>query len=181
MEEVSTCRNRQDLLRAALVLAPELTRYLIRRSAGANDAQDLMQEVYVRILKIKNLQGIEQPRAYLYKVAACVAYEHAQHRSECAMHVPYDDAADEGISGSSSFESNAPESAAAVAERLNELAARLNELSPRVRDTILWHHRDGYTCDEIAEKLAAATHRVKKYLVKGLAHCRKEVPIREVA
>ena len=65
-----------------------------------------------------------------------------------------------------------PESSALLSEQLNALAARLNELSPRVRDAILWHHRDGYTCDEVAEKLSAATHRVKKYLVKGLAHCR---------
>jgi DNA-directed RNA polymerase specialized sigma24 family protein len=42
-----------------------------------------------------------------------------------------------------------------------------------VRNTILWHRRDGYTCDEIVEELSAATHRVKKHLVKGLAHCRE--------
>jgi RNA polymerase sigma-70 factor (ECF subfamily) len=161
-------------LRGALILAPELTRYLMRKGADATDAQDLMQEVYVRILKIKSLQGIEQPRAYLYKVAACVAYEHRHHQTACPPHVTYDETtSEEADSVSPSFESNAPESAAAVAERLDTLAERLNQLSPRVRDAILWHHRDGYTCDEIAVKLSAATHRVKKYLVKGLAHCRK--------
>jgi RNA polymerase sigma factor (sigma-70 family) len=181
MEELPTCRSRQDLLRAAVFLAPELTRYLIRKSAGTAEAQDLMQEIYIRILKIKVLQGIERPRAYLYKVAACVAYEHRQRGFGQPPHIPYDEAAEEGISATSFLEANAPESAAAMSERLDALTARLKELSPRVRDAILWHHRDGYTCDEIAEKLSAATHRVKKYLVKGLAHCRKEDPIRDVA
>jgi RNA polymerase sigma factor (sigma-70 family) len=168
MEDLSGCRSRQDLLHAALILAPELTRYLIRKSPGATDAQDLMQDVYVRILKIKNLRGIEQPRAYLYKVAACVAYEHRKHFSACPPHVTYDEVtSDEARLADLSYEPNEPESAAAASERLDALDARLNELSPRVRDALLWDHRDGYTCDEIAEKLSAATHRVKKYLNQG--------------
>jgi RNA polymerase sigma factor (sigma-70 family) len=174
VEAFPTCRSRQDLLRAALILAPELTRYLVRKSSGGTEANDLMQEVYVRILRIKRLQGIEQPRAYLYRVAVSVAYEHWQHRSAYPPHLTYDEATSEdGNSANPFFEPNAPESAAAVSERLDALAAHLHELSPRVRDAILWHHRDGYTCDEIAGKLSAATHRVKKYLVKGLAHCRE--------
>jgi RNA polymerase sigma factor (sigma-70 family) len=156
MENLSGCRTRQDLLRAALILAPELTRYLIRKGAAVTEAPDLMQEVYLRILRIKSLQGVEQPRAYLYNVAACVAYEHRQHRSAFPRHVTYDEAtSEEANTANPFFEPNAPESAAAVSERLDALAARLNELSPRVRDTILWRHRDGYTCDEIAEKLSA--------------------------
>jgi RNA polymerase sigma factor (sigma-70 family) len=181
MEVLPISRSRQDLLRAAVILAPELTRYLMRKSAGSAEAQDLMQEVYIRILRIKNLQQIEQTSAYLYKVAACVAYEHRQRGFGQPPHISYDEATEEGASATTFVEANATESAAAVSERLDALTARLNELSPRVRDTILWHHRDGYTCDEIAEKLSAATHRVKKYLVKGLAHCRKEVPIPKVA
>jgi RNA polymerase sigma factor (sigma-70 family) len=180
VEDRPTCRSRQDLLRAALILAPELTRYLVRKSANATEAHDLMQEVYVRILRIKRPRGVEHPRAYLYKVAACVAYEHRQHQSACPLHVTYDEATpEEGSLASPFIEPDAPESAAAVSERLDALAVRLNELSPRIRDTILWHHRDGYTCDEIAGKLSAATHRVKKYLVKGLAHCREAAQLTE--
>lgn len=182
LQGLANCRSRQDLLRVALTLAPELTRYLRRKSPGTTDAQDLMQEVYVRILKIKALQGIEQPRAYLYKVAACVAYDSRHRSAALPPHISYDEATshDESTAGSG-LEPHCPESEAAVSERLDALAARLNELSPQVRDAILWHHRDGYTCDEIAERLSAATHRVKKYLVKGLAHCRRDSPIRELA
>jgi RNA polymerase sigma factor (sigma-70 family) len=174
MEELSPCRSRQDLLRAAVILAPELTRFLTRKGArGVTDAQDLMQEVYIRILKIRTLHGIEQPKAYLYKVAASVAYEQLLRSASYPMHVVLDDErADEFATTAPGFESNAPESHALLSERLDSLAARLSELPPRVRDAVLWHHRDGYTCDEIADKLCAATHRVKKYLVRGLAHCR---------
>ena len=59
-----------------------------------------------------------------------------------------------------------------MAQRLESLRPRLSELSPTVQATVVWHHRDGYTCEEIASKLSVVTHCVKKYLVKGLAHCR---------
>jgi DNA-directed RNA polymerase specialized sigma24 family protein len=77
-------------------------------------------------------------------------------------------------SSHSEFEANTPESAAALEEQLSKLTKRLGELNPKVQAAVLWHHRDGYTCDEIAVKLAVVTHRVRKYLVKGLAHCRSD-------
>jgi RNA polymerase sigma-70 factor (ECF subfamily) len=175
IESLPACRSRQDLLRTALVLAPELKGYLTRKGTRPSDAQDLMQEVYIRILKVRNPQAILQPKAYLYKVAASVAYEHRLRTMVHPPHVTFDEgAADELIASGSESHANAPESHAALAERLSLLATRLNELPPRVRDAVLWHHRDGYTCDEIAERLSAATHRVKKYLVRGLAHCRAD-------
>jgi len=178
MEDLPVCRSRQDLLRAAVILAPELIRYLRRKGTAGCDAQDLMQEVYLRILKIQSLVGIEHPRAYLYKVATSVAYEHRLRLSLRPHQVPYDEETTEEVAAS---EPNGPQSSAELSEQLNSLSERLSGLSPRVRQTILWHHRDGYTCEEIAEKLSAATHRVKKYLVKGLSHCRGATPSIEPA
>jgi RNA polymerase sigma-70 factor (ECF subfamily) len=174
MEDVPTCRSRQDLLRAAITLAPDLARYLRRTGVDLSDAQDLMQEVYLRILRIQRLHGVEHPRAYLYKVASSVAHEHWLRRAACPQQVPLDATAiEEAAFTANTDESSAPESAALITERLDALTTRLNELAPRVRSAILWHHLEGFTCDEIAEKLSAATHRVKKYLAKGLAHCRE--------
>jgi RNA polymerase sigma-70 factor (ECF subfamily) len=132
-----------------------------------------MQDVYVRILKIRSQQKIEQPKAYLYKIASSVAYEHRLRRRMSPSAVTLDEATSDEAALACDVETNAPEYSAGVTERLEGLAVRLGQLPPRVRDAILLHHRDGYTCEEIAEKLSAATHRVKKYLVKGLAHCRE--------
>jgi len=183
MEGISSCQSRQDLLQAAIILAPELTRHLRRKGVSASDAQDLMQEVYIRILRIRSLRGIDHPRAYLYKVATSVAYEDRIRRLVRATEVALDELTLEyGASETpGALESGSAEMAATLVERLEGLSERLSELSPKVRDAVLWHHRDGYTCDEIAEKLSAATHRVKKYLVRGLAYCREAAPSTEPA
>jgi RNA polymerase sigma-70 factor (ECF subfamily) len=176
---------RQDLLRTALVHAPALTRFLASQVSDVSEAQDLMQEVYLRILKLRDPESIRSPKAYLFTVAAKIAYEHRLRRDTRPLHYTFDNLPEELLrndtSNGETADADPPLAAAALAERLHHLGARLSELSPKVQAAILWHHHDGYTCDEIAERLSVVTHRVKKYLTKGLAHCRAPSPVFDAA
>ena len=51
-----------------------LTRYLRRRLPGRIDPEDLAQEVYVRLLRVEQLEQIKEPQAYLYRVASNVEF-----------------------------------------------------------------------------------------------------------
>jgi RNA polymerase sigma-70 factor (ECF subfamily) len=167
---------RQDLLRAAMTHAPELARFFKRRVADERDAQDLMQEVYLALLKTSDSQVIRHANAYLFTIAGNLVQQYWQRAKGRPAHVSLDDLpADVLDAGLAASEANVPECAATLAERLSHLTQRLSELSPKVQAAVVWHHRDGYTCDEIGEKLSVVTHRVKKYLVKGLTHCRAGV------
>jgi RNA polymerase sigma factor (sigma-70 family) len=174
MSSSTTSPLRQHLLRAAITHAGELTRFLASQGADVTEAQDLMQEVYLAVLKLKFPEAIRSPKAYLFTIAANLAHVHRLRRAAAPAHVPWDEALPEVHTGHSAFEANVPESEALLAERLEHLGRRLSELSPKVQATILWHHRDGYTCEEIGERLSVVRNRVKKYLGKGLAHCRGE-------
>jgi RNA polymerase sigma-19 factor, ECF subfamily len=166
---------RQPLLRAAIAHADELTRFLSSQVADVSEAQDLMQEVYLAVLKLNLPEAIRSPRAYLFTIAANLAHRHRLRRAAAPAHVQWDEALPECIHiAHPGFETNAPESEALLAERLEHLGRRLSDLPPKVQAAILWHHRDGYTCEEIGERLSVVRNRVKKYLGKGLAHCRGE-------
>jgi RNA polymerase sigma-70 factor (ECF subfamily) len=166
-------QTRHELLHAAMAYATELTRFLRAQVADAHDAQDLMQELYIAILKLQCAEGVRNVKAYLFTIAARLAHQHRERRKAQLGRVPLDDLTTDILQTAEvTAEPNAPESAAALAERLEGLELRLNELSSKVHAAIVWHHRDGYTCDEIAERLSVVRHRVKKYLVKGLMHCR---------
>jgi RNA polymerase sigma factor (sigma-70 family) len=155
--------DRHELLRAAVSLAPELRRYFKRRVG--HDAQDLLQELYLALLKIPGAQPVvRHPQAYLFTIAAHLVQQHWQ-RSE-KRPVCLEDV-DSLVSPAVD-----PESAAISAERVEQLERKLSQLSAKVQAAVLLHHRDGYTCDEIGEKLSVVRHRVKKYLVRGLSHCR---------
>jgi RNA polymerase sigma-70 factor (ECF subfamily) len=171
-----TDQNREgegELLRAAVSYAPEITRFLERQIPAADDAEDLLQELYVAVLKMPRAPMIRHPKAYLFAIAANLVHQHWQRSKTRPPHVPLEDVPVEILESlHSAFGASTPESAVALAECVTALRERLSELSPKVQAAVVWHHRDGYTCDEIAEKLSVVRHRVKKYLVRGLTHCR---------
>src|SRR5262245_26721633 len=53
----------------------ELRRFLLRRVPQTQDAGDVLQEVFVRVLSIDRATLIRNPQAYLYGIAAHVARE----------------------------------------------------------------------------------------------------------
>ena len=56
-----------------------LNRYFLKRTAHPWDAQDLAQELYLRLLRTDRAaaETIEKPEAYLFTVAANLVKEHA--------------------------------------------------------------------------------------------------------
>lgn len=57
-------------------------------------------------------------------------------------------------------------------EWINDAVA---ELSPKCREALYLRWRKGYRVDEIAQAMGLSRGMVKKYLARGLAHCRKRL------
>jgi RNA polymerase sigma-70 factor (ECF subfamily) len=131
-----------------------------------------MQEVYLRILTLKRPEEIRSPKAYLYKVAANIAYQHRLSCNTGPNWVPFEESEEIHASLPGSLRTGDPEAQAELSERLDEVTERLNPLPLRVRSALLWHYRDGYTCEEIGERLSIRRNRVKKYIAKAMARCR---------
>ena len=57
--------------------------FFLRRGSASEDAEDLAQEVYLRLLRStgEDADAVENPEAYLFTVAANLAREHARARS----------------------------------------------------------------------------------------------------
>jgi DNA-directed RNA polymerase specialized sigma24 family protein len=56
-----------------------LQAFLFRRVRKHPDAAELAQEVYVRMLRVRDMESVRNPEAYLYTVASNLAKEHARH------------------------------------------------------------------------------------------------------
>jgi DNA-directed RNA polymerase specialized sigma24 family protein len=83
--------------------------------------------------------------------------------------VPFEDCAEVHAALSASID---PEDAAQVSERFEQLTHVLNRLPFPVQAALFWHYRDGYTYEEIGERLAVRRNRAKKCFIKALAYCR---------
>lgn len=153
-----------------------LLRFFVSRLPDAAEAPDMVQEVYLRLLRLERPDLIQSPEAYLYTIAANIAREQRLKRVTRPAHIALDDAPAEALpSDTDPFATAAPESAALRADRLRRLQAALMQLSPKARACLVWHRRDGLTYREIGARLGISTNMVKKYLSQAMAHCHQHL------
>ena len=146
-----------------------LTRFLRRRVPGQIDAEDLAQEVYVRLLRVEKLDSIEEPQAYLYRVASNVA---AEWRMRACHSKPHSAEELEALVATAT-----PESLIDEAQFSAQLNAALLLLTPMARAVIYLKLRDGMSHEEIARHLGITTRRVRRHLTHAYAHLRRTVAI----
>lgn len=142
----------------------DLTRFVERRVRTRADAQDLAQEVYLRLLRANQIDLIEQPQAYLYRVASNVAVEWRMRARESKPH-----SADElGLL----LETRTPELHLDEAQDQARFSAALDSLDLMVRAVIFLKLREGMSNDEIAQHLGITKRMVRRHLVSGYAELR---------
>jgi RNA polymerase sigma-70 factor (ECF subfamily) len=138
------------------------------RNAAA-DTPDLMQEVYLRLLRINDHEAIRNPQAYLFTVASHVLYQHALRQSATL-----------DSAGPIDFESRLhadlqadPAAEVETEQVLEELARSLQKLSPKAYATLVLNRCEGLTLEQIGERLGVSRDQVKKYLARALIHVRE--------
>lgn len=142
---------------------PTLVRFLSRRMASRSEAEDLAQEVYLRLLRIEDTGAIRDPRSYALRVAANVVYEWRMSARNRFAHIEPVESEDEQLD---------PCRQVLRGEQMKLLSRALDRLSPMQRAVLLLHRRDGLTYQEIAKHVQLSVQMVNKHLAKGLAICK---------
>jgi RNA polymerase sigma-70 factor (ECF subfamily) len=144
----------------------------IRRRVRRNvDALDLTQEVYLRFLRADRAELIRNPEAYLYTVAVNLLREQAVldrrwGKAIDAAELPTDPAL---------VDFRTPEEEVDADARLARIAGLIEALPAKSQTALLLQYRDGMSYEQIAERMGVTTHAVKKYVMQGLALCRKKL------
>lgn len=148
-----------------------LQAFFHRRVQLRADATDLAQEVYVRMLRLKNLDSIRDTEAYLYTVASNLAREHAvrERRRGIAVDIESDPAAD-ALAELASFDAQIDS-----AQQVRRLRAVLRQLPPRWHAAVVLHYVHGLSYGEVAQRIGVSQRMVKKYLGRALGHCRRRM------
>ncbi len=153
-----------------------LMKFFVSRLSNAADAPDLVQEVYLRLIRLDRPDLIRCPEAYLFTIASNIAREHSLKRASRPPHIALEDTPSEELPADiETHATAAPEEAALQEDRVRRLEKALAQLSPKARATLVWHRRDGCTYNEIGERLGISRNMVKKYLAQALAYCRKSI------
>lgn len=147
-----------------------LIRFLRRRLSVADDANDIAQEAYIRMMKYEGSQEIQSPSALLYRIAVNVANDHgraAQVRA-ATRHVQIDDV--DLVS-----EAPSPERDLTARQALDQLLDVIERLPPKCKQVFLLSRVNGMTYPQIAAHCGISVKMVEKQISRALAACLKKV------
>jgi len=129
-----------------------------------SDLDDVVQEVFLRLLRYDNVALIENPQAYLFQMAANVVWEwtmRSRHRH------PHDARWLDDLQAESD-----PEHEVAQEGAHRQLRQAFVGLSPRQREVLRLHFGEGLTRGQIAERLKTSERSVKRDLINAYGRLR---------
>jgi RNA polymerase sigma-70 factor (ECF subfamily) len=148
-----------------------LQTFFRRRIRSHSDAPDLAQEVYVRMLRIRDQEAIRNPVHYLYTVANNLVKEHAVLERRQASCIDIEGAPEhEALETLPAFDMNLD-----AAQRATRLGTVLMQLSPKCRAAVVLRFTHELSFREIGEHLSVSPQMAKKYVTQALGHCRRRM------
>lgn len=133
-----------------------------RVTGSFEDAEDVLQSVFLRLLRCESLKGFhENPKAYLYRSAVNLSLDVIRRRGKRAY-------------PSGELRSQSLPEETAIQERLR---SAMTQLSPKAAETLILRHVHGYTDREIAHFLGTSRATVAVSLYRARARIRKLMSI----
>jgi RNA polymerase sigma-70 factor (ECF subfamily) len=141
-----------------------LTVYFERRVRSRDEAEDLTQEVFLRLVRRRDGADIDNPEAFVFQAAVNLLRDRARREKTLRSHL------NETELHQNRFEGISPERILEDRQALEAVMRRLAELDERTRDAFILHRLEGWKHAEIARAYGVSVSSVEKYIIKALAH-----------
>ncbi|OUY08310.1 sigma-70 family RNA polymerase sigma factor [Acinetobacter populi] len=138
--------------------------WLYRKLGNSSDAADLAQDTFVRVLARQQDFELQQPRAYLTKIAKGLMINWIQHKNIERAYL-------EVLAEQPELEHPSPEKNVLIIETLTEAVQLLSELPETVRLTFLYVQLEGLKHQQVADKLNISISTVKRHIQQAYIHC----------
>ena len=139
-----------------------LFNYLYRMTGSREDAEDLAQEVLIRIYKALDRFRLDAPfKPWMYKIATNVAINHLKSRRPASL-------LEDDVPSTAHFA--APEAMAEQHETQRVVLSAINELPDHYRAIVLMRHLEELSYEEIAQALDVplGTAKVRLHRARAL-------------
>ncbi len=148
-----------------------LVKYIQGYLGSRNEAEEVAQDAYVRILGLDQTGTISHLKAYLYRTARNIAIDHLRQRRYKEQAGAEAECWEQGVADSSS----GPEHVAIARQRLERLKAIVRELPPKCQAAFICYKFRGQSFSEIAESLSLTESMIRKYVKRALAYCQQRL------
>ncbi|MDH5617556.1 MAG: RNA polymerase sigma factor [Gammaproteobacteria bacterium] len=151
-----------------------LKRFLARFFSDRQDIEDVAQEAYLRAYVAEQKKEIEQPKAFLFRIARNLALTQLTRKSRQITEY-IEDTRDSTVIECGA----AADSEAEALESFGLYCEAVASLPEKCRQVFLLRKVHGLSHRKIAERMSMSVSSVEKYLRRGVLECSKFVRERE--
>ncbi len=147
-----------------------LIRFLMARLRSYQDAREVAQEAYVRLLSLDELSAVSYLRAFLFKTAANLAIDRQRRAAALvrATELPlFNELADV----------RTPERRTADSQTVHALERLIAAMPAKCRQAFVLYEFDGFEFTAIADRMGISERMVRKYVMRALLHCRAQLDL----
>ncbi len=144
-----------------------LKRFLARFFSDSQDIEDVAQEAYLRAYVAEQQKEIEQPKAYLFRIAKNLALTTLTKKSKKITGYLEESGASVVIECGAAADSEVE-----AQESLGLYCEAVAALPQKCRQVFLLRKIHGLAHKEIAERMSLSVSSVEKYLLRGILECK---------
>lgn len=161
-DDTSDKDDQTDLAARSRTLRGALTRYFQRRLPDANEVDDLVQEVFLRIVRRGNSQDLDRFDGYVFETAASVIKDRFRRRRTrmTSSHVSFEPDLHSRADVS-------PEQTVLAREALRSTTRAIMALPERTRTIFILRRLEGLSHPEIARRLGLSLSTVEKHIQRA--------------
>jgi RNA polymerase sigma factor (sigma-70 family) len=169
MDGAGGAERPNDLLGAYMSKRDDLVRFFTARLRSATAAEDLVQDLYLRVAALELSEPVDNPSAYLYRLAFNLMLDRLRSdRRSGARDAAWLQTRRIELGGESIADEPSPEQATYARQQLSITARAIAELPPKTRRAFELHKLQGLTQEETAEALGVSRKTVEKQISTAL-------------
>lgn len=145
-----------------------LRSYLRRAFPSVRDVEDVVQESYLRVWKVRAAQPVQFAKAFLFTIARRIAIDVLRHDRRSPIDLT-SDSADLDVS----FPESDVSEIACQNETADLLIEAIDSLPARCREIVILRKLKFLSQRQVAERLGISEKGVENQLARGLVRCRE--------
>lgn len=153
-----------------------LIRWLTKKLGDPDAAQDVAQNVFMRVWAFAEVSEIENPRALIFKTAANLLINEMKRRNRfIRRHISPGEFANEDVLHNIASSTPSPEAQACLREDVALTLRTISELPAKPRQAFVMSRFEGLSYREIAKALRVSESSIEKYMIAALKQLRQAV------
>lgn len=146
-------------------------RFLSARLGSRDEAEDVLQDLFLRLGRVEAAGDLRDPAAYIFRMALNLARDRRRERGRASardaqwVNTNYQMAGNEPV-----LDQPSAETAYNARQRIAAVQRALESLSPQCRRVFQLHKFEGLSHQEVAERTGITRSTVEKHMNTALKH-----------